>query len=203
MSGELVSLIGPPGSGKTTVAAWLAKSLDARGVLEDYTGNPFLAESYAGRTDLRLAGQVWFLLSRVNQLARAHWAGGTRGVSDYAFAQDAVYARIWLEGPQWDAYCRLADQVAPLVQPPTVLICLDGPVDLLSRRIAARGREYEQYFTPEFIERLKTDYDDVAASTDCAVIRVDISQRDLNEPSSRHWLLAQATATLAGVGRPE
>lgn len=189
MSASLISLVGPPASGKTTVAHWLAEALGGELVLEDYAGNPFLADSYAGQTELRLAGQTWFLLSRVNQLARARWADGACVVSDYAFLQDRIYAAIWLTGEPWQIYHRLARQVADLVCPPSILIHLDGPVELLTSRIAARGRHYERYFTPDFLQRLRDEYALAVADATCPVLTLDVAQRDLSTPAQQQYLL--------------
>jgi len=191
MSGRLISLIGPPASGKTTVAHWLAGALPAELVLEDYAGNPFLAESYAGRADLRLTAQAWFLLARVNQLARAHHSGAADAVSDYAYCQDAVYAHLWLRGADLDAYRQLAERVADLIRPPSVLIHLDGPVELLAERIARRGRGYEAYITSEFLQRLQNDYNDLLARPPCPVLAVNIAERDLSQPDQQQWLLGR------------
>ena len=68
MSAALISIIGPPAVGKTTLAALLAAKLPAELIREDYAGNPFLADSYAGSEQARLPGQLYFLLSRVGQL---------------------------------------------------------------------------------------------------------------------------------------
>ncbi|NLF31186.1 MAG: deoxynucleoside kinase, partial [Planctomycetes bacterium] len=88
MNGALISLVGAPGSGKTTAAQWLAPELAGEPVLEDYAGNPFLAASYEGATALRLPGQLWFLLSRLDQLAGVRFSGGRTVVSDYGYLQD-------------------------------------------------------------------------------------------------------------------
>jgi len=196
VSASLISLVGPPGSGKTTIAGWLAEALGAQLVLEDYAGNPFLADSYAGRGDLRLAGQTWFLLSRVSQLQRSRFQDGRPIVADHAFLQDHVYAAIWLAGEELAAYEYLAGQVTALVQRPAVLIHLDGPVELLIKRIARRGRPHEKYFTEEFLRRLHSDYDSALADAGAPVIRVDIAERDMARPEQRRWLLNELSPKL-------
>jgi len=198
VSAPLISLIGAPASGKTTVARWLAESLPARLVLEDYAGNPFLADSYAGRTEWRLAGQTWFLLSRVRQLAIAAWPEDGLVVSDYAFAQDGLYAQLWLEGDELETYRRLAHRVEELVRPPSVLIHLSAPVDLLSERIARRGRDYERNFTEKFLQKLCRCCEGAVATTECGVLRVDVARHDLTRDDSKSWLLEQLAGMLAG-----
>jgi deoxyadenosine/deoxycytidine kinase len=196
VSARLISLAGLPGSGKTTAATWLAAEMAGQLVLEDYAGNPFLAESYAGKNELRLAGQSWFLLSRVNQLAQARWKADGLVVTDYSFLQDAVYAHIWLAGRDLAAYDALAAQVAPRVHAPDVLIWLEGPLDLLKARIAGRGRDYERYFTDDFLLRLGADYATALARPACPLLRVDIAQRDLKLPPHRRWLIEQIREVL-------
>ena len=45
MAATLISIIGPPASGKTTLAESLCADLEAELVREDYAGNAFLADS--------------------------------------------------------------------------------------------------------------------------------------------------------------
>jgi deoxyguanosine kinase len=191
MTAALISLVGPPGSGKTTAATWLARAIGGRLVLEDYAGNPFLAESYAGKEQPRLAAQCWFLLSRVSQLAHRGRRERKIIVTDYAYLQDALYARLRLQGRELAAYEALAAQVAPLVRAPDVLIWLDGPLRVLKSRIAARARGYERYFTDAFLRRQKAAYTDALAVPPCPVIRVDIARRDLQQKEQRRWLVEQ------------
>ena len=111
-------------------------------------------------------------------------------VSDYAFLQDAIYAGIWLSGPELAAYEQLARQVAGLVDPPSALIHLDAPVELLLQRIARRGRAYEVTFTSEFLQRLAERYRAAMEVAACPVLHVDVARRDLSDPQQRQALLA-------------
>jgi len=197
VTGALISLVGAPGSGKTTVARWLAPALGGRLVLEDYAGNPFLAASYEGADSLRLPGQLWFLLSRVDQLAGGRVAEGEVVVTDYGYLQDRIYAEIWLTGADLETYRRVAARVAPLVRPADVLVLLDGPVGLLMERITRRGRGYERRFSEAFIRRLRDTYRERLADVTTAVVRVDVAQRDLRRPGDRRWLVDRIGEALA------
>ncbi len=191
MSARLISLVGPPGSGKTTVAHWLAPRLGARLVLEDFAGNPFLAPGFLGHTELRLAAQLQYLLGRTQQLLDLSWPEAGTVVSDYTYLQDALYARVWLAGEELETYRRVNAQLAGCVHGPDVLVHLDGPVELLVERVARRGRPFEALFGTEFLGRLRREYQALVADAPCPVVAVDIARQDLRRPDEQAWLLEQ------------
>lgn len=196
MTTRLISLVGPVASGKTTLAWRLAEALQAALVLEDFQGNPFLADAYAGRDDLRLASQTYYLLSRVGQLAGLPALGRPLAVSDYAFLQDAVFARIWLAGEEWSIYRELAGRLERLVPAADVLVHLDGPAELLLERIARRGRAFERSMQAEFLERLREDYNAALARAVCPVLNVNVAACDLNDERQFGRLLDEVRAAL-------
>ena len=196
MSARLISIIGPPASGKTTLAQWLAQVLPARLVLEDYAGNPFLPQSYLGQQDLALPAQVCFLFSRLAQLKRDAWPADGLVVSDYGFCQDSVYASRNLAGADWDSYRRLAEQVERAVKPPDVLIHLDAPEPVLLERIARRGRSYERAFSAEFLAGLRESYRQFCPGGDCKVIRLDSVEVNLLDGAQRASVLDRVKQAL-------
>jgi len=193
----LVSVIGPPAAGKTTLSGWLAEELPARLILEDYAGNPFLAASYLGRSEMALAAQLYFLFSRVGQLRAADWPDAGAAVSDYGFCHDRIYAERVLTGSDLAVYNRLSAQAAEQVRPPDLLVYLTAPVGLLLDRIARRGRPHERGFTREFIESLRPAYEAAAAAAECPVVTVDVSAVDLLGGPARGELLAGVREVLA------
>jgi deoxyadenosine/deoxycytidine kinase len=196
LAASLVSVIGPPAAGKTTTARWLAEAVDGRCIREDYAGNPFVAEAYLGRHDRALASQLYFLFSRVSQLARTSWPKKGTAVSDYGFCQDAVYAARSLSGAQLAIYRPLSAAAGEAVKPPDVLVCLDGPEELLLERIAARGRSYERAFSRDFLTDLRRAYAAIVAEADCPVLEVDVARVDLREDRARGRLLDQVREAL-------
>ncbi len=196
MPAALISLIGPPASGKTTAAEFLARGLEGRLILEDYAGNPFLAESYLGRSESALPAQLYFLYSRLGQLKLGTWPETGLVVSDYGFCQDAIYAHHNLRGEDLDVYRRLASATQGVVKPPDVLVHLDGPETTLLERIARRGRSYESAFTAEFLGGIRRACMDAAAAATCPVVRVDVGCVDLREPVAREELLRRTREVL-------
>jgi len=177
----LVSIVGPPAVGKTTLAEALARALPAELIYEDYAGNPFLAEAYLGRDDLRLPAQLCYLFSRVGQLAMSRWPREGLRVTDYGFCQDRIYATTQLAGEELHVYDRVARRVEPLVKPPDVLVLLDADEDTLLKRIAARGREFERTFTRQFLTKMRQAYRDLPAAAECEVIEIDCERTDVRD----------------------
>jgi deoxyadenosine/deoxycytidine kinase len=197
MSASLISIIGPPAVGKTTLARGLATEMGGSLICEDFESNPFLADSYLGGREACLPAQLFFLLSRVEQLSLGDWPTEGLVVSDYGFCQDRIYAASKLTEDEMGLYSRLARRVKGMVCPPGVIVHLDAPEAVLKSRIAARGREYEKAMTLEFLEEMRIAYNDIDQTVDCSVIRVDTDASDVRDDSVRNELIARIRAEIS------
>ncbi|MDP6637309.1 MAG: deoxynucleoside kinase [Phycisphaerae bacterium] len=196
MSAPLISIIGAPAVGKTTLAVGLAEEMCGRLICEDFEGNPFLADSYLHDREACLPAQLFFLLSRVKQLSLASWPDDGLVISDYGFCQDRIYAAAKLTEDEMSLYRRVAKRVEGLVRPASVIVHLDAPEAVLESRIAARGREYEKAMTPEFLEQMRMAYNDIDQTSGCPVIRVDTNASDVRDAEVRNELIARIRSTL-------
>jgi len=192
----LLSIIGLPASGKTTLAELLAMELPARLVREDYEGNPFLAESYAGPDEMRLPAQVFYLLSRVSQLSAGHWPATGMFVGDYGFCQDRVYASLRLSPEDFATYEVLHARVAPLVHPPEAMVYLDAEPRALLERIAVRGRSFEKAITADFLTAMRDAYNDLVKAAECPVFTVRCDEVDLRNHRPRAELIKRIRTVL-------
>ncbi|MCL2701209.1 MAG: deoxynucleoside kinase [Phycisphaerae bacterium] len=196
MSAKLISIIGPPGCGKTTLATNLARVLGGRFIREPFASNPFLADAYGGQADARLPAQLYFLLSRAGQLARTVWPAEGLCVSDYGFCQDRLFAETTLAAEELALYEPIRERLAVCIHPPELLILLDAPEAELLRRIAARGREFEKVMTADFLGDMRARYRRVADAAACSVLRVDNHAVDLRNPAELATLAADVRRTL-------
>ncbi len=194
---RLISIIGPPAVGKTTLATHLGRELPAAVIEEDYAGNPFLAPSFNGDERARLPGQVYFLMSRARQLASANWPAEGVFVSDYGFCQDRIYADIRLPAEEQEAYGLIAGRVARLIHPPDMVIALRAGEAALLERIGSRGRGFERSITVEFLAALCRAHDSAASALKCPVLRIDCDRIDLRQPSARVGLIRKVRKALA------
>jgi 2-amino-4-hydroxy-6-hydroxymethyldihydropteridine diphosphokinase len=187
----LISVIGPPASGKTTLAEHLAAELPAELIREDYEANPFLPDSYTGPEEARLPAQLFYLLLRVDQLSKARWPAEGIFVSDYGFCQDHLYAWERLAAEEMPVYQAVYKRLAGLVQPPDVLVLLDASPATLLDRIARRGRSFERAITEDFLSAMRRAYNSAVASADCPVLRVDCDEVDLRQDAPRQRLIRE------------
>jgi len=156
---QLVSIAGNIGAGKTTLAKKLAAKLASGVLFEAYDTNPFLPEVYAGRKELALDSELYFLMSRARQLGPDVLEQGRVCVSDYVFDRNLLFARRLLDAQQFALYEDIHYLVAAKVASPTLVINMcDSPQNCL-QRIHSRNRPYEQQIKLSFLDMLSSDYE--------------------------------------------
>ena len=136
-----ISIEGPIGVGKTSLAERVSTRLDATAVLED-PENPFLADFYGGRAGAGLQAQLFYLLSRHRQLLALQQAElfSQATVCDYLFDKDKIFAYLNLDDNELFIYQRLYDLLARDVPSPDLVVYLQAPTDVLIRRVRERAR---------------------------------------------------------------
>jgi deoxyadenosine/deoxycytidine kinase len=132
-----------------------------------------LPEVYAGKKELALDSQLYFLTSRVEQLDRNLLEQGQIYISDYVFDKELIYARLLLDSQQLALYEEIYLPFAGKVASPVVVIYMQDSAKNCLERIHTRNRPYEQQIRLQFLERLSCDYEQLFADwKTCPVIRV-------------------------------
>ena len=174
---QLISVAGNIGVGKTTLAKKLAARLGCEVFLEPYDTNPFMPEVYAGRKELALDSQLYFLTSRAKQLAPDALAEGELCISDYVFDKETIYARRLLDAKQLALYEEIYPTFAAKVAAPVLVIYMRDPAANCLERIHKRNRPYEQQIELAFLQGLDDDYERLFQGwRACPVIRISTSQ---------------------------
>ena len=170
---QLISIAGNIGVGKTTLASKLAERLNAKFITEQYEDNPYLADVYAGRDDLALDSELFFLSSSASQLRKDRLFGGRRYINDYVFEKAHIYASRWLKPDDLTLYEKHFDSICEGIARPTLVIYLADSVAQCMERIHRRNRPYEQEIELSFLEHLAAGYEKLYTDyTVCPVMRI-------------------------------
>lgn len=189
---QLVSVAGLIGVGKTTLTTALSGIFNGESIFEPYDTNPFMPAVYAGKKEMALDSELYFLTSRAEQLKPDVLAYGKVIVSDYVFDKTRIYANRWLDKQQLDLYDKIYAAFGSIVASPVLVIYMRGSIEQCLERIHKRNRPYEQQIEPKFLETLDGDYERFFAKWKASpVIRIDVSEFDCTDDSDMQNLAEQ------------
>jgi len=178
---RFLAVEGVIGVGKTSLARQLARLTDARLILERHDENPFLADFYRDPTRFAFQVQLFFLLSRFQQLQelRQQDVFHPHTISDYIFAKDKIFAYLNLEDRELQLYERVYATMEKDALQPDLVIYLQSSVERLVQNIRRRGRSYEKHITEEYIQALNEAYNHFFFHFhDCPLLVVNTTKLD-------------------------
>jgi deoxyguanosine kinase len=195
---QLISVAGIIGVGKTTLAKGLSKKLGCELLLEPYDTNPFMPDVYAGKKELALDSQLYFLTNRISQLNHNILEPGRIVISDYIFNKERIYANRLLNPQQLDLYEMIFQSISAGVTQPVLVIYIQDSVQRCLERIHDRNRPYEQKIELQFLEVLSCDYEQLFADLKiCPVIRIQLSEFNCRRDSDIEHLANQVKYYIA------
>ena len=155
-----IAVEGVIGVGKTTFARLLAEHIDAELILEPAEENPFLPRFYKDRSRFAFQTQVFFLLSRYQQLGQlaARDLFKQRIVCDYIFDKDGLFASVNLSEPELHLYEKIVPLMKEKLPKPELVIYLQAGTDVLYDRIRKRGVPFERQISRDYLEELNSAY---------------------------------------------
>lgn len=155
-----VTVEGPIGVGKTSLARRLAQSFGSELLLERDQDNPFLERFYRNPRAAAFQTQLYFLFQRARQIQdmRQHDLFERVRVADYLLDKDRLFARLTLDEEEYALYEQVYARLAIDAPVPDLVVYLQAPVDVLLERIGRRGIPYEQSIERRYLERLVESY---------------------------------------------
>jgi deoxyguanosine kinase len=151
---------GPIGVGKTSLAVKLAETLGGELMLERAEENPFLERFYRDPKNAALPTQLSFLFQRARQLQQLRQGDifqPTR-IADFLLDKDPLFARLNLDDEELKLYEQVYQHLTLDAPRPDLVIYLQAPVEVLTRRVQRRGIGYERFIQQEYLERIANAY---------------------------------------------
>lgn len=151
---------GPIGVGKTSLARRLAESFESDLLLEGADENPFLERFYQDPRSGALPAQLFFLFQRARQMASLRQADMFQPVrvADFLMEKDRLFAELTLDAEELKLYEQVYNHVTVDAPVPDLVIYLQAPEDVLLKRIARRGIQYERRIDASYLRRLSEAY---------------------------------------------
>ncbi len=151
---NFIAVEGAIGAGKTSLVKLLGKQLDAKLVLEDDEGNPFLPKFYQDKESYAFQTQIFFLLNRYNQYLNLAQRDLFNSVvlTDFLFQKDPLFANLNLKNHELQLYNQIYDLIKIRPPKPDLVIFLQADTEILQKRIEKRSRNYETYLDWDYLE---------------------------------------------------
>ena len=157
-----ISIEGPIGVGKSSLAQILALKFGARLVKEEVANNPFLERFYEDPRKFAFQTQLFFLLSRYRQ--QKEMAQGnlfdSGVVCDYILAKDKIFALINLEDDEVTLYESIYKLLVSTLPKPELVIYLQARPEVLLSRVRKRGIAYERNISLDYLRTLSDAYNE-------------------------------------------
>jgi len=196
---RFITIEGPIGVGKTSLAKRLANSFGYETLLECAEENPFLANFYKNRRQNALATQLFFLFQRAQQIQqmRQHDMFSPVRVADFLIEKDSLFARANLNDDEFALYQQVYQQIAIDAPKPDLVIYLQAPADILMERILQRGVAIEQSIDRHYLELLNQAYSEFFLYYDDApLLIVNCAEIDLVHSDDDYLTLIEHLLTV-------
>lgn len=151
------------GVGKSTLVKIMHERMGWEPFYEAVVDNPYLADFYGDMPRWAFQSQMFFLTRRLHAHHQLLMRPGVV-VQDRSVYEDAeIFARnLYLQGRMserdYSTYSDMYDVLKLFLPPPHLVVYLEASVETLLKRIAVRGRDYEQNIEPAYLHDLNKLY---------------------------------------------
>jgi len=184
MKKHLVLLTGNLGVGKTSLAEGVGQRMGWYIGHESVADNPYLADFYQDMPTWSFHLQIFFLGHRIEQHLAAT-AAPQPAILDRSIYEDAyIFAKALhtkgnITDRDYQAYLKVFQYIEKTLAPPTLLVYLKAPMDVLLQRIKKRGLGIDHNLSKEYLEMIDCFYEQwLAEFSVCPVLRIDTESLD-------------------------
>jgi deoxyadenosine/deoxycytidine kinase len=158
---KYIVIEGNIGVGKTTLATRLAQEWKMPLLLEKFLENPFLPQFYKNPERYAFSTEIAFLAERYRQMHAEMDLVDWRQeglVADYSFYKSLIFASRTLQPQEAALFKDLFAIVNKHLPQPQLWVYLSSPPSRLLGNIRARGRDFEQEITAEYLSGVEKAY---------------------------------------------
>lgn len=162
MTIPFVAVEGPIGVGKTTLSKAIADEHKFQQLKEIVEENPFLTKFYDDIEAWSFQTEMFFLCNRYKQLTdikREIQDKELSVVADYHIFKNLIFAKRTLPPTEYEKYEEIFRILTRDMIMPNIVVYLHASQETLMKRIALRGREFEQNMDPAYLQQLAIDYE--------------------------------------------
>ena len=177
------------------MAQLLAERINAKAILEETGGNPFLTNFYGDPRRFAFQTQIYFLLRRFQKQEEINQIDLFKRtvVSDFLFDKDRIFSRINLDDGEFSLYEQVFQLLKATVIKPDLVIFLQARAHILKERIRKREREYERSITLKYLEQINQAFNEFFFHyTETPLLVINASDIDfVNVPSDLDELVLE------------
>ncbi len=198
-----IAIEGVIGAGKTSLAKMLGKSFNAKSILEESEENPFLSRFYKDPENFAFQTQIFYLLSRYQQLVNISQADLFYDylIADYTFDKDRIFAMINLSEQEFLMYDKISSLFKANIIVPDLVVYLQARTERILENIQKRGIPYEQAISEDYIKALNETYNNYFFHYNKSpLLVINVSDIDfINNKNEYQNLITQITRPFTGI----
>ena len=202
---DMITIDGVVGVGKSTLMDIFTKEKGYMPFEEPVVNNPILDKFYYDRERYSFPLQIFFLNERFKHIKKA--SEQEKAVLDRSIYGDLIFAKMLKDNgemseEEFNIYLDLFHNMIEHCKAPALMIYLEVSPEEAMRRIAKRGRDYEQVVEAEYWINLNNNYREYFSQYNFSpVLTINVDNRDFeNNPDDRAYVMTQINDKLKELG---